>query len=240
MKNLGTGPREYLLLLALAGAGSAQTEGLATAPTEAAILARMAQARADNRTRLRPYTVTRDYRLFGRERLIAKSAVIADVTFIPPDVKRYAIQQANGTGLGEKIVRQMLEHETDVVKNYSSTDISPQNYDFRLAGEEDLSGSHCYVLELRPKRKDKNLLRGRIWVDTTTYLLHRTEGQPAKVPSWWLRDVRIALVFGDVDGMWLQTSSESTANVRLLGPHTIVSRDLEYRFSELAAAGGRR
>lgn len=232
-------PREYLLLLALAGAGSAQTEGLNTVPTEAAILARMAQARSDNRAHLRSYTVTRNYRLFGQEKLVAKSEVIAEVTFIPPDVKRYAIQHSNGTGMGEKIVRQILEHETDVVKNYSSTDISPQNYDFRLAGEEDMAGRHCYVLELRPKRKDKNLLRGRIWVDTTTYLLQRTEGQPAKVPSWWLRDVRIALVYGDVGGMWLQTSSESTANVRLFGPHTIVSRDLEYSFSELAAADKR-
>jgi outer membrane lipoprotein-sorting protein len=232
-------PREYLLLLALAGAGSAQTEGLNTVPTEAAILARMTQARIDNRAHLRSYTVTRNYRLFGQEKLVAKSEVIADVTFIPPDVKRYAIQHSNGTGIGEKIVRQMLEHETDVVKNSSSTDISPQNYDFRLAGEEDLAGRLCYVLELRPKRKDKNLLRGRIWVDTITYLLQRIEGQPAKVPSWWLRDIRIALVYGEVGGMWLQTSSESTANVRLFGPHTVVSRDLEYSFSELAAADKR-
>jgi hypothetical protein len=94
------------------------------------------------------------------------------------------------------------------------------------------------LLELLPRRKDKNLLRGRIWVDTTTYLPHRTEGEPAKALSWWLRDVRIALVYGDVGGMWLQTTSESTASVRLFGQHTMLSRDLEYKISELAAAAG--
>ena len=199
---------------------------------------RMAQARAENRASLRPYTVTRVYRLFGKERLASKAEVMADVTFIPPDVRRYTIQQANGTILGEKIVREMLEHEKEVVKNYSSTDISPANYDFHFIGEEEFGGQLCYALELSPRRKDKNLLRGKIWVDTTTYLIHRVEGQPARVPSWWLREVRIALVYGYVGGMWLQTASECTANVRLLGQHTIFSRDLDYKIGELATDAG--
>jgi hypothetical protein len=36
------------------------------------------------------------------------------------------------------------------------------------------------------------------------------------------------LDFRDVNGMWLQTDLVSTANVRLLGQHTMVSRDMEY------------
>jgi hypothetical protein len=86
-----------------------------------------------------------------------------------------------------------------------------------------------------PRRKDKTLLRGQIWVDTTTYLLRRTEGEPGKPPSWWLRDPRIVLVYGDVSGMWLQTGSESTANVRFIGPHTMVAQDIKYKVGELAA-----
>jgi len=42
-----------------------------------------------------------------------------------------------------------------------------------------------------------------------------------------VRDIHIALVFGEVEGMWLQTGFRSTAKVRLLGEHTVVSRDLE-------------
>src|SRR5437899_306808 len=93
----------------------------------------MAQARAENRARLRPYVVTRDYQLFGKERHTTKSQVIAHVTFVPPDLKKYSIQQANGTRLGEKLVRRMLESEAEVAKDYSSTDIiSPDNYDVRF------------------------------------------------------------------------------------------------------------
>ncbi len=196
----------------------------------------MAQARTENRAHLRPYIVTRDYELFGKERHNAKSQVIADITFVPPDLKKYVIEQTNGTGLGEKIVRRMLESETEVAKDYRATDISPDNYDFRLVREEDVSGQNCYVLELLPRRNDKNLLRGSIWVDAHTYLLHRVDGGPAKPPSWWLKEVRIQLVYGAVGGMWLQTASEATAEVRILGQHTMVSRDVKYEVSELVAA----
>jgi hypothetical protein len=201
------------------------------------ILARMAQARAENQARFCPYVVTRDYKLFGKERDNSKSEVIADITFVPPAFKKYAIQQTSGTGLGEKIVRRMLEREVEIAKDYRSTDISPDNYDLGFIRQEDVSGRRCYVLRLLPRRKDKNLLRGTIWVDAGTYLLRRTEGEPAKPPSWWLREVHIALVYGDVGGMWLQTASEATAKVRILGQHTMISRDLNYRISELVAAG---
>lgn len=227
-----------LIGLLIGGAVSIHAQSI-PAPTVETILARMAQARIENRTRLRPYTVIRDYQLFGAEKQASKAEIIADVTFVPPDVKRYAIRQASGMRLGEKIVRQMLDHETDLVKDYGSTDLTPANYSFRFLREDDLSGQRCYVLEMTPKRKGKTLLRGHIWVDASTYQLRRTEGEPGKAPSWWLRDSRIVLTYGDVAGMWLQTSSESTANVRFVGPHTMVARDVEYKFGELTASRGR-
>jgi hypothetical protein len=207
-------------------------------PTVEVILTRMAQARAENRTQLCPYSVTRNYRLFDTEKLATRAEVIADLTFVPPDRKHYAILKANGMGLGEKIVRQMLEHETDIVKDYGATDLVAANYNFRLVREEELSGRHAYVLEMVPLRKDKTLLRGHIWVDSANFRLLRTEGVPGKAPSWWLRDSHIVLVYGEVGGMWLQISSESTANVRFVGPHTMVAHDVDYKFSELAAGVG--
>jgi len=201
------------------------------------IIARMAQARIENQSRFRPYVVTRGYTLFGQERQKSKSAVMADVTFVPPDRKQYAIQESSGSGLGEMLVRRMLAGEADITKNSGSTDFSMQNYDFRFVRQEDVEGELCYMLELLPKRKDRNLVRGNIWVDVKTYLLRRTEGQPAKSPSWWLRDVRMSFSYGEVSGMWLQTSSEATATVRLLGQHTMVMRVMKYTLGELVVAG---
>ena len=93
----------------------------------------------------------------------------------------------------------------------------PDNYDFRFIREADVSGQRCYVLELLPRRKEKHLLHGDIWVDANTYLLRRFEGELAKTPSWWVRDVSVTFVYGDVGGMWLQTASEAAADVRILG-----------------------
>ena len=227
-----------LLLFFFLGSGFRSAYARDPVPSIEIIVNRMAQARAENRDRLRAYSVTRAYRLFGKEEQTTKFEVIADVNFVPPDFKHFVIRQASGMRWGEKIVRQVLEHETEVLKNHGSTDISADNYDFRFLREEEMSGQHCYVLELLPRRKDKALLRGQIWVDATTYLLHRIEGEPMKAPSWWLRDARIALVYGDVGGMWLQTASESTADVRLIGRHTMLARDVEYKMTELTAAAG--
>ncbi|MCI0722799.1 MAG: outer membrane lipoprotein-sorting protein [Acidobacteria bacterium] len=228
----------FLSLIAIVSRASAQTAS--PVPAVEAIADRMAQARVENRARFRPYVVTRNYKLFGKERQNTKSQVTAEVTFVPPDSKKYAIQQSNGTRLGERIVRRMLESEAEIAKDYSSNDISPGNYELRFIRDENVGGQRCYVLELLPKRKDKNLVRGNIWVDARTYLLHRTEGQPAKRPSWWLRDVHMVFLYGDVEGMWLQTVSEATATVRILGQHTIISQDVKYNIDELVAVGSKQ
>ncbi len=226
-----------LFLYLVAGMASASAQTGSSVPTAETIIASMAQARAENRARLRPYIVTRNYKLFGKNGSKTMSEVIADVAFVPPDSKKYAIQETNGSGLGQMIVRRMLAGEAEVTKDYVSTDISPDNYDFRFIREADVSGQRCYVLELLPRRKEKHLLHGDIWVDANTYLLRRFEGELAKTPSWWVRDVRVTFVYGDVGGMWLQTASEATANVRILGRSTMVSRDVKYMISELVAAG---
>lgn len=224
----------WLFLVAVVPGGSAQ-DASSAADVEA-IVARMAQARVENRARFRPYTVTRDYKLFGKERHDPKSQVTADIAFVPPNLIQYVIEQTSGTGWGEKIVRRVLANEAKITKEYAATEISPANYEFRFLRVEDVTGQRCYVLEVLPKRKDKYLLRGNIWVDANTYLLRRSEGKPAKSPSWWVRELRLVLLYGDVGGMWLQTASEATANVRIVGQYTLISRDVKYKVGELVVA----
>jgi outer membrane lipoprotein-sorting protein len=224
----------FLYLVSIVARASAETG--TSLPTMEILMTRMAQARVENQASFRSYIVTRDYQLFGKEPDKSKSQVTANVTFVPPDSRTYTIQQSMGSVLGEKVVRRMLVREADITKDCRSTDFSPDNYDFRFLRQEEVDNQNCYVLELLPRRKDKNLLRGTIWVDVNTYLLRRTEGEPAKSPSWWLRDLRLVFVYGEVGGMWLQTATEATANVRILGQYKMVSRDVKYQLSELVAA----
>jgi outer membrane lipoprotein-sorting protein len=221
-------------LVALVVSASAQTKS--SIPTIETITSRMAQANADNQARFRSYIVTRDYKMFGKNREEAQSEVTVNIAFAPPNLKTYVIQHAVGSGLGEIIVRRMLEGEVAIEKDSSSIDISAGNYDFHFVREENVDGQHCYVLEMVPKRKDKNLLRGNAWVDANTYLPHRVEGGFAGNPSWWVKNVNIVLLFGDADGMWLQTALEATGNVRILGQATVVSHDVNYEIGEVVAA----
>ncbi|MEX2302038.1 MAG: sigma-E factor regulatory protein RseB domain-containing protein [Bryobacterales bacterium] len=228
-----------VMLLALVGIAPAPAQSPSAPPAMEVIVEGMARARADNRARLRSYVVTRDYALFGKEKNKTTSEVTAQLTFVPPNSKKYDILQRSGSGLGERLVRRMLDGETAIVKEYSATDISPDNYDFRLSGEESVSGRRCYVIGIVPKRAAKTLLHGTIWVDANTYLLHRMEGAPAQSPSWWLTDARITFFYSDVEGMWLQTASEFTTHVRIFGKHTMISRDVKYETAALTAATNR-
>jgi hypothetical protein len=214
--------------------------------TVESILTRMAQARAENRARFRPFVVTRNYRMFSGEQAAAqpdsgpgkptkpRSEVTVSVSFAPPDRKTFTIGESSG-GIGERTVRRILQSESESAKDYTKSDYSAANYNFRLlSGDAQMHGVRCLLLEMTPKREERTLLRGKIWVDAETYLVRRFEGVPAKSSSWWIKDEQIALIYGEVDGMWLQTGTEGTAKVRILGPHRLVSRDLKYEFENAA------
>jgi len=222
-----------LLLLSLATAAWA-TEPLGVPSTES-IVARMHEARARYRAQLRPYQVVRDYQLFGKGQK-SKSEVTAYIDYVPPDLQTFTIRKNQGVNIGEVIVRKILESEREILTNQSATEVSPANYSFQFLRKDVLNRQPCYVLELRPLRKDSKLLDGLVWIDASTFLILRMEGEPARAPSWWVRNIHVALDFHVVHGMWLQTALRSTANVRLLGEHTLVSHDVEYKVNEFTAA----
>ena len=71
-------------------------------------------------------------------------------------------------------------------------------------------------------------------MDKRSFLILHIEGETAKAPSWWLKSVRVKFSFGDFSGRWLQTSMEAVADVRLLGIHTLTSRILDYRGTDIS------
>jgi hypothetical protein len=93
---------------------------------------------------------------------------------------------------------------------------------------------------MEPRREEKDLLRGKLWVDAENYNIRRVEGSPAKNPSWWIHDLHILMSFTEVDGMWLRTFTHAVANVRFKGKYVMESRDLEYRFTQQTASRTRR
>lgn len=207
--------------------------GFAVASMDA-IVARMEQAQAENRAQSYSYTVTRDYKVFGKKMDATKAHVIAVVNYIPPNLKSYAIRMTAGSVVGVAMIRKVLDKESQLAKDSRLTYISRENYAFRLIGEEVVSGHRCYGLELTPKRKNFNLIQGKIAVNADTYMIQRVEGKPVVSPSWWVKDITILLHYGDVNGMWLLTDSELGVKVRILGrlTMTMVASDAIYKLAD--------
>src|SRR5216684_7167879 len=221
------------LLCSLAIAQQSASSG---ALSLSSIVQRMEKAQSEVRAQA-PYQVIREYRLFGAKSSSANADVVAQVDFKPPTSKDYSIQKWSGNTRGKQIVQRVLDHETEASKgNQARTALARDNYDFILVGDTVLDGRPCYVLGLKPKRKEKDLVSGSAWVDKSSFLILHVEGETARAPSWWLKSVRIKLSFGDFSGAWLQTSMEAVADVRLLGLHTLRSRVLDYRGSDISAS----
>jgi hypothetical protein len=185
------------------------------------ILQRLEEAQHQDPAQSRPYEVIREYKVFRGDEKQPTSEVMAQINFVPPATKTYTITQARGNSSGEKMVRELLNRETESAKKGLGSQISRANYDFVLLRQETFGVVPELVLRIVPKRKDKNLLRGQVWVDAKTFRIHRIEGVPAKSPSFWIKDIHIALQFADVSGMWIPTSFDAWATVRLLGRYTL-------------------
>ncbi len=185
------------------------------------ILQGMQDIQHQNPALSRPYEVTREYKVFKGSDQQSISVVVAQINFVPPDKKTYKIIQASGLSRGEKMVRELLNRETESAQKGQSSTISRMNYDFVFLRRENLGDVPEYVFGTLPKRKDKNLLRGQIWVDARTFRIRRIEGVPAKSPSFWLKNIHITLQFTQLGGMWVPVTFDAIATVRLLGQYTL-------------------
>jgi hypothetical protein len=225
--------------LACTGAAYSQQQsgtGEASASGADTIVNRMEEAQQRNRDHYRPYTLTREYKLYEADEKKPKSEVLANISFVPPDRKTFTIEKSEGSGRGLNIVKHVLEGEAQATASPSVPGaISRRNYDFKLLGEDVVDGQACWVLQLLPKRDDKLLIRGRAWVDKNSYYLHQIQGELAKSPSWWLKKVDTTVHFSNAAGMWLQTATRAVADVRMFGRHVMTAQAIKLQTDDQVA-----
>lgn len=226
-------PMMATLVLLLANVAAAQTS---SSPDLQAIITRLEQAQIANRANLQSYEVVRQYDFYSQDEKTPRSKVVAEVQFAPPSEKSYSITQTVGSGRTESIVKKILDGEVAAAHEHRDHDLSRSNYEFKYLGEQVKDGVRCYALQVIPKREEKSLIKGTAWIDAANYLPWRIEGEPAKIPSWWVKELHITMEFAPVNGMWLQTGGVGQADIRIFGRHTVVSRVLDWRTSEQMAS----
>jgi len=215
---------------------SGQTTRQTKSPDLNAIVASMERANQQNPAKTRAYTVTRSYKLFHGDERQPVSQTTAEVSFVPPSTKKFEIKQSSGISRGQQMVRDILDLES--VPAQSSSDISHNNYDFVFLQQEKLGDVPTYLLRMIPKRKEKNLLNGLVWIDTRTFRIQRIEGTPTKKPSWWIKSLYITLQYTDLHGLWLPTYMRAGATVRVSGSYLLTGEDVALQVSSSAVTNG--
>src|SRR5579864_5236047 len=134
-----------------------------------------------------PYEVTREYKVFREHDPMPVSDIMAQISFTPPETKSFQITKTEGSPRGKKIVNTILKQEIDSAKDGHRGDITRSNYDFTFLREQNFGAVPEYVLHIIPKRKEKGLLLGEIWLDAKTFRIRQIVGVPLKTPSFWIK-----------------------------------------------------
>jgi hypothetical protein len=195
------------------------------------ILDRMAAMENARSNQLQEYVSIRSYRLenkrFGRK---AEMTVLA--TFRRPGQKEFSIRSESGSGMiRERVLHRMLDSELEASRDpmRRATQITPENYTFRLIGLDKDRGRRAYLFEISPKVLNKFMIRGRIWLDAEDFAITRIEGSPAKNPSVLIRGTNFVHIYDKMGPFWLAASNSSDSDSLLFGRTSVVIRYADYK-----------
>lgn len=168
---------------------------------------------------LREYSALRTYAVTDlHDKVHAKQIVRMD--YVAPDKKKFAMIAEEGSGIVHHLVlNRLMESEASAAagQDHRDSSITPANYRLRVLGEEDLGIHHCLVVEALPKRKDKYLFEGKIWIDSSEFAIVKIAGHPAKNPSFWVTRVDFVRQYEKVGDFWFPSRDETFADVRIYG-----------------------
>lgn len=165
------------------------------------------------------YSGTRRY-VLENERLHKRAELVAAVHCDPDGTKHFEVISETGWGSANKrVLRKMLESETETSRPdiRAKTRLTPNNYTFSMVGIELVDGRSIYVIDVIPKRHDKYLMEGRVWVDATDYALVRAEGEPAHNPSFWTRSIHFVQQYHKAGVFWFPRSTDSITEALVFG-----------------------
>jgi len=214
------------IVTSLVTIASAQTSD--PLPSANDVVAQMLQRDTKRQSELRGYTAIRRYVAVNKNRR-AEMAVRVECSL--DGSKRFSILSEEGSGSIRKHVFHKLlkeEREASLRGTRNSTRLTPDNYHFEMVGQETLESGPAYVLAVVPKNVNKYLIDGKIWVDATDYSIVRIEGQPARNPSFWVRNVHFLHTYQKVGQFWLAASTDSTSDVRIFGLSELTIDNSEY------------
>jgi len=198
---------------------SALIEPLRSGVTESQVFAELAAHNEQRRLALRGYSVLRTYQVIDLKGKVHAEEV-GRMEFLAPDKKTFTVDSESGSGVVRHMALNPLinsEIEAAAGKEHHDSAISADNYSLDLLGEQQVGPYRCFVAKAVPKRKDKYLFEGKLWIDVNDYSVVRIEGHPAKKLSFWIQRADFVRQYQKIDGFWLPQKDETLVQVRLYG-----------------------
>ena len=139
------------------------------------------------------------------------------------------ISETGSKLLLDHVLHKLLTSEQEADATRSQTSLTRDNYDFALIGSESKDERPCYLLQVTPKRKNKYLYNGKVWVDAADFAVIHVEAHPAVNPSFWISSTNIEHRYGKVGAFWLPLSNRSVTKVRIGGQAVLTINYADYK-----------
>ena len=164
--------------------------------------------------------------------------------FESPESKTFVTKSENGSAIVRHLaLKPLIASEINAARGKDRHDsaLTPANYTLELIGEGEVRNHPCYVLRAAPKRADKYLFEGRVWIDKQDFAVARIEGHPAANLSFWIKRADFVRDYEKVAGFWLPLKDETVVQVRIYGKKilTIDHADYSVRAEPVVAESGR-
>src|SRR5437879_1836507 len=117
------------------------------------------------------YTSLRTYQVVDPKGKVHAEEV-GRMEYRAPDQKTFVVASEKGSGVVRHLALNPLiasEIETAAGKQHHDSAISPANYTLAPLGEQQVGPYHCFVLRAIPKRREKYLFEGKVWIDAEDY-----------------------------------------------------------------------
>jgi hypothetical protein len=205
-------------------------EPLRPGVTESQLFGELAAHNEQRRTALHDYSVLRTYQVIDLKGKVHAEEV-GRMEFLAPGQKTFTVTSESGSGLVRHMALNPLinsEIETAAGKEHHDSAISADNYFLNLLGEQQVGPDRCFVAKAVPKRKDKYLFEGKLWIDVQDYSVVRIEGHPAKKLSFWIERADFVRQYQKIDRFWLPQKDETLVQVRLYGKKVLTIDHRDY------------
>jgi hypothetical protein len=161
------------------------------------------------------YTAFRTYQVVDVKGKV-HAEEIGEMEYRAPDHKKFVVTSEKGSALVRRLALNAL------------IAISPTNYTLDLLGEQQVGPYHCFVGQAIPKRSDKYLFEGKVWIDAEDYAVVRIEGHPAKKLSFWIQRADFVRQYQKINGFWLPQRDLTFVDVRLYGKKVLTIDHHDY------------